>query len=534
MIKVGKIVCVGLTMNNRSIRITLNKDAGSGICDRGDRVYSVGFDNDKYLKLQSEKILERIGMFENKLYLEFGGKLSDDYHASRVLPGYMPDIKVQLLKELSDKAEIVIVINASTIDSNKAIGDSGVSYDDDVLRLIDEFRRGCLYVGSVVISQYLGQPAADNFKDYLEGRGINVYVMHYIPESDYPRNIQLILSDKGYGNNDYIRTSRPLVVITAPGPGSGKMAACLSQLYHENKRGVKAGYAKFETFPIWNRPLKHMLNLAYESATADLNDVNMIDPFHLDAYGVSAVNYNRDIEVFPILNAMFTRIWGESPYRSPTDMGVNMVGYCISDDAICAEASKQEIIRRYFYTQLDHAKGNVPKSAVSKLELLMNNTGLSADNRPPVTPALKKAEDTNGPSVALELPDGTVITGKTSPLLGASSAALLNALKYLAGLDDKIPLISPVVIEPIQKLKVGYLGNENPRLHTDEVLVALAISTATNPAAVLVLEQLPKLKNSEAHSSVILSQVDISVFRQLGVNVTCEPVYQNKRLFHRK
>jgi len=497
-------------------------------------VYSIGFDNDKYLKLQSEKILERIGIFENKLYLEFGGKLFDDYHASRVLPGYKPDTKVRLLKTLADKAEIVIVINASTIDSNKAIGDSGISYDDDVLRLIDEYRKGHLYVGSVVITHYLGQPAADTFRDYLEGRGIRVYVMHYIPESDYPGNIQFILSDKGYGNNDYIRTSRPLVVITAPGPGSGKMATCLSQLYHESKRGVKAGYAKFETFPIWNRPLKHMINLAYESATADLNDVNMIDPFHLEAYSVSAVNYNRDIEVFPILNAVFTRIWGESPYLSPTDMGVNMVGHCITDDDICAEASKQEIIRRYFYTQLDYTRGKVQKPAVSKLELLMSNSGLTPDDRTPVTPALKKAEKTNGPCVAIELPDGTLITGKTSPLLGASSAALLNALKHLAGIDDMMPLISPVVIEPIQKLKVGYLGNENPRLHTDEVLIALAISTATNPTAEIVLGQLPKLKYSEAHSSVILSQVDAGVFRQLGINITCEPVYQNKRLFHKK
>ena len=496
-------------------------------------MYSVGFDYEKYLKLQSEKILERIGMFENKLYLEFGGKLFDDQHAARVLPGYLPDTKAHLLKALADKAEIVIAINASNIDSSKSIGDSGISYDDDVLRLIDEFRKRDLYVGSVVISQYLGQPAADRFKAYLEGLGITVYVMHYIPGSYYPSDIQLILSDKGYGNNDYIETTRPLVVIAAPGPGSGKMAACLSQLYHENKRGIKAGYAKFETFPIWNRPLKHMIHLAYEAATADLDDVNMIDPFHLEAYGVSAVNYNRDIEVFPILNAMFTRIWGESPYSSPTDMGVNMVGHCISDDDVCAEASKQELIRRYFYTQLDFAKGNIPKSAVSKLELLMNNAGMSPDERPPVMPALEKADKTDGPCVAIELPDGAIITGKTSELLGASSAALLNALKHLAGIDDRVPLISPVLIEPIQKLKVGYLGNANPRLHTDEVLIALAISTATNPTAELVLEQLPKLEFSEAHSSVILSQIDIGVFRQLGVNITCEPVYQNKRLFHR-
>ena len=496
-------------------------------------MYNIGFDYEKYLQMQSAKIRERIGMFENKLYLEFGGKLFDDQHAARVLPGYMPDTKVDLLVTLADMAEIVIAINASNIESSKSVGDSGVSYDDDVLRLIDEFRKRNLHVGSVVISQYLGQPAADRFKTYLESLGITVYVMHYIPGSHYPSDIQLILSDKGYGNNDYIETTHPLVVIAAPGPGSGKMAACLSQLYHEHKRGIKAGYAKFETFPIWNRPLRHMIHYAYEAATADLDDVNMIDPFHLEAYGVSAVSYNRDIEVFPILNAMFKRIWGVSPYRSPTDMGVNMAGFCITDDEVCAEASKQELIRRYFNTQLDFAKGNVQKSAVSKLELLMNNAGQTPEERPPVMPALEKADLTGGPCVAIELPDGMILTGKTSDLLGASSAALLNALKHIAGIDDRVPLISPSLIEPIQKLKVGYLGNENPRLHTDEVLIALAISTATNPTAEIVLEQLPKLRFSEAHSSVILSQVDIGVFRQLGINITCEPVYQNKRLFHR-
>ena len=493
-------------------------------------MYSVGFDIEKYLELQAKKILERIEMFENKLYLEFGGKLFNDYHAARILPGYTPDIKIQLLKTLTEKAEIVIVINASDIDANKEIGDTGVFYDDDVLRLIDDIRREGLYVGSVVISQYLGQPAAITFKEYLEGLGIKVYIMHYIPDTDYPANVQLILSDKGYGNNDYIVTTRPLVIVTAPGPGSGKMAACLSQLYHENKRGVKAGYAKFETFPVWNLPIKHMVNLAYEAATADLNDVSMLDPFHLEAYGVSAVNYNRDVEVFPILNAMFTRIWGKSPYRSPTDMGVNMIGFCINDD-ICTKASKQEIIRRYFNTQLDYARGKVNKSALSKLELLMNNTGITPDERPPVIPALKKAEETQSPCVAIELPDGTFIMGKTSSLLGASSAALLNALKHLAGVDDSVLLISPTEIEPIQKLKVGYLGNENPRLHTDEVLLALAINAAENKTAEQVLEQLPRLDKSEAHSSVILSHIDIAVFRQLGINITCEPVFQNKKLF---
>ena len=497
-------------------------------------MYSVGFDNELYLERQSVKILERIDMFENKLYLEFGGKLFDDFHAARVLPGFRPDSKVRLLKSLADMAEIVIVINASNIDTSKAIGDTGISYDDDVLRLIDEFRKAGLYVGSVVISRYHGQPSADKFKDYLEGRGVKVYVTHYIPDSDYPSNVQLILSEKGYGNNDYIETKRPLIVVTSPGPGSGKMATCLSQLYHENNRGIKAGYAKFETFPIWNRPLKHMINLAYEAATADLRDVNMIDPFHLDAYGVSAVNYNRDIEVFPLLNAIFTRIWGDSPYRSPTDMGVNMVGHCITNEAVCEEASKQEIIRRFFYAQTEVARGNINKSEASKLELLLSNIGLNCTDRPPVTPALQKAEQTGGPSVAIALPDGKVITGKTSPLLGASSAALLNALKHFAGIEDNILLISPVIIEPIQRLKVGYLGNENPRLHTDEVLIALSMCAATNPTAELILKQLPKLALSEAHSTVILSQVDIGVFRQLGINITSEPVFQNKRLFHRK
>ncbi|MDR2590853.1 MAG: DUF1846 domain-containing protein [Oscillospiraceae bacterium] len=496
-------------------------------------MYAVGFDVDQYLERQSKKILERIGMFENKLYLEFGGKLYNDYHAARILPGYIPDIKIQLLKTLAEKVEIVIVVNASNIDNSKEIGDTGVSYGDDVLRLVDEIRKDNLYVGSVVISQYLGQPAATTFKEHLESLDINVYRMHYIPDSDYPSNVQLILSEQGYGNNDYIETTRPLVVVTAPGPACGKMATCLSQLYHENERGVKAGYAKFETFPVWNLPLKHMVNLAYEAATADLNDVNMIDPFHLEAYNVSAVSYNRDIEVFPILNAMFTRIWGESPYRSPTDMGVNMIGFCINDE-ICADASRQEIIRRFFNTQLDYARGKVPKSALSKLELIMNSAEILPEERPPVKPALKKAEETGTPCVAIELPDGTVIAGKTSSLLGASSATLLNVLKHLAGIDDKALLISPSEIEPIQKLKVGYLGYDNPTLHTDEVLLALAINAATNETAELVLRQIPKISKSEAHSSVILPQVDIAMFKQLGVNITCEPVFQNKRLFQKR
>jgi len=490
----------------------------------------VGFNNDKYLRLQSEKILERIEMFENKLYLEFGGKLFDDSHAARILPGYAPDIKIDLLKALADKAEIVIVINASNISSNKEVRDTGITYSDDVLRLIDEIRARDLYLGSVVISQYLGQPAANIFKERLEGLGVSVYIMHYIPDSEYPANVQLILSDKGYGNNDYIVTTRPLVIVTAPGPGSGKMAACLSQLYQEHKRGAKAGYAKFETFPVWNRPLKHMINLAYEAATADLDDVNMIDPFHLEAYSESAVNYNRDIEVFPILNAMFKRIWEESPYSSPTDMGVNMIGYCI-EDVVCAAASRQEIIRRYFNTQLDYARGKVRKSALSKIELLMSSTGILHEERPPVMTALRKAKSSGSPSVAIVLPDGTHISGRSSMLIGASSAALLNALKHLAGIADEVLLISPSEIEPIQKLKVDYLGNESSQLYMDEVLVALAIGAAKDSTAELVLSQLTKLRGSEAHSSVILSQDDIDIFRKLGINITCEPVYQNKRFY---
>ena len=496
-------------------------------------MFVVGFDYDKYLKLQSEKILERIGMFENKLYLEFGGKLFDDQHAARVLPGYMPDTKVQLLKTLADKAEIIIVIKASHIDSNKAVGDTNIYYDDQVLRMVDDLRSEGLFVGSVVISHYHGQTAADNFKKYLESLGITVYVIHYIPDKDYPSNISLILSPEGYGKNEYIKTARPLVVLTAPGPGSGKLTTCLSQLYHECQLGVKAGYAKFETFPVWNRPLKDTINLAYESATADIEDVIMIDPYHIEAYSVPAVSYNRDIDGFPLLNATLTRNWGENPYKSPTDMGVNMVGECILSSDVCTEAARQEIIRRYFNVKCDHARGTATESEVSKLDLIMESAGLSPCDRPPVVPALEKAAITDGPCVAIVLSDGAVITGKTSDLLGASSAALLNALKHFAGLDEDDLLISPKVIEPIQRLKVGHLGNKNARLHTDEVLLALSVSSSDKPHAELALNQLGKLKNAQAHSTVILSQVDIKVFRHLGVNITCEPIYQNKQLFRR-
>ena len=491
----------------------------------------IGFDLEKYLRLQSERILERVHTFGGKLYLEFGGKLFDDYHASRVLPGFLPDSKMKVLLQLKDQAEIVIAINAAHIEMNKRRGDLGITYDLDVMRLIDTFRSIGLYVGSVVITQYAGQHAADLFQRKLEALGVKVY-RHY-PIADYPSNIGLIVSDDGYGKNEYIETSRPIVIVTAPGPGSGKMATCLSQLYQEHKRGVNAGYAKYETFPIWNLPLKHPVNLAYEAATADLADVNMIDPFHLEAYGETTVNYNRDVEIFPVLNAMFQRIYGSSPYKSPTDMGVNMAGYCISDDDVCCAAAKQEILRRYYATACAQLRGLCAPVETQRQELLLNQLGLTAGDRPVVGAALKRAEETGAPAVAIEMPDGTIITGKTSSLLGASSACLLNALKYLGGIPKDVTLISPDIIEPIQHLKVEHLGNHNPRLHTDEILIALSICAATNPTADLAMRQLSKLRGCEAHSSVILSGVDVATFRKLGVNLTCEPRYQTKKLFHK-
>ena len=491
----------------------------------------IGFDNDKYLKMQSERIKERIDAFGGKLYLEFGGKLFDDYHASRVLPGFNPDSKIRMLTQLKDEAEIVIVISANDIEKNKVRSDLGITYDLDVLRLIDAFRGYGLYVGSVCLTHFANQASAIAYQKKLESLGMKVY-RHY-PIEGYPSNIPLIVSDEGYGKNEYIETSRSLIVITAPGPGSGKMATCLSQVYHEYKRGIKAGYAKYETFPIWNLPLKHPVNLAYEAATADLNDVNMIDPFHLDAYGETTVNYNRDVEVFPVLNTMFEKIMGESPYKSPTDMGVNMAGYGIVDDDACREASKQEIIRRYFNTRCQVLQGHADADQVVKIELLMKQAGVTVDDRPVVSQAKVKAETTGEPAAAMELPDGRIVTGKTSELLGASSALLLNALKSLAGIDDEAELISPTIIEPIQDLKVNHLGNHNPRLHTDEVLIALSICATTDDKAELAMQQIQSLRGCEVHSSVMLSPVDVNVFRKLGVNLTCEPTYQNKKLYHR-
>ena len=488
------------------------------------------FDNSKYLHMQSQKILERIDRFGGKLYLEFGGKLFDDYHASRVLPGFEPDSKVKMLLQLKDRAEIIIAISADAIEKNKRRGDLGITYDLETLRLIDAFRGIGLYVSSVVITHYQSQPAADNFEKRLKGLGIDVYKHYIIP--DYPANIKLIVSDDGYGKNDYIKTTRELVVVTAPGPGSGKIATCLSQLYHDYKNGIKAGYAKYETFPIWNLPLKHPVNLAYEAATADLDDLNMIDPYHLEAYGETTVNYNRDVEIFPVLNTMFEKILGESPYKSPTDMGVNMAGFCITDDEAVNEAAKQEIIRRYCNSLSAQREGLTEQSEVYKIELLMNQLNISKNDRAVVTAALEKSQQTGGPAVALQLPDGRMVTGKTSALLGASAALMLNALKVLAGIDDETLLISSSAIKPIQHLKINHMGNHNPRLHSDEILIALAICAATDKTAALAMEQLSKLKGSEAHSTVILSRVDENVFKKLGVNVTYEPQYQTKKLYH--
>ena len=489
-----------------------------------------GFDNEKYLSTQSRCIRERINKFGDKLYLEFGGKLFDDYHASRVLPGFEPDSKLQLLMQLSSQAEIVIVISAGDIEKNKIRGDLGITYDTDVLRLIDYFEEKGLYVGSVVITQYSGQASADLFKQRLCKLGIRVYTHYIIP--GYPNNITYIVSDQGFGKNEYIETSRPLVVITAPGPGSGKMATCLSQLYHEHRRGIRAGYAKFETFPIWNIPLKHPINLAYEAATADLNDINMIDPFHLEAYGFTTVNYNRDVEIFPVLKAIFEKIYGKSPYQSPTDMGVNMAGNCICDDVVCQEASRQEIIRRYFDTLNGLLLGRNQEDEVYKLELIMNQAGISPIDRRVVPAARRLAELTKAPAAAMELPNGQIITGKTSDMLGATAAMLLNALKALAGIDHTLNIIAPESLEPIQRLKTAYLGSRNPRLHTDEVLIALSISAANHEEAALAMKQLPKLAGCQAHTSVMLSAVDIKQLKKLSIQFTMEAQYENNRIYH--
>ena len=491
----------------------------------------IGFDNNKYLTLQAQHIRARREQFGDKLYIEFGGKLFDDYHASRVLPGFQPDSKIRMLASIRDDVEIVVAICAGDIEKKKVRGDLGIGYDEDVLRLMDVFRGLGFYVGSVVITQYAGQPAADAFIKRLTALGVRSY-RHY-PIAGYPSDVAHIVSDDGLGKNDYIETSRPIVVVTAPGPGSGKMATCLSQLYHDNQRGIRAGYAKYETFPIWNLPLKHPVNLAYEAATADLNDVNMIDPFHLEAYGKTTVNYNRDVEIFPVLNAMFQRIQGASPYKSPTDMGVNMAGFAIVDDQVCQAASRMEILRRYYAGMADRTRGRCDDEVVRKLEIVMQQAGVTPEICPAVSACLQKAEETGAPAGAMVLPDGSVVTGKTSSLLGASAALLLNALKAMAGIDHKLKLIPASVIEPISRLKTGNLGHRNPRLHSDEVLIALAISGLTNPLAAMVQEQLSSLRGCDAHFSVIISEEDEKLYKRLGINVTCQPRYEVKKLYHK-
>lgn len=482
----------------------------------------IGFNNEMYLKIQSEHIKERITHFGDKLYLEFGGKLYDDFHASRVLPGFQPDSKLRMLMQLKDDAEIVIVISAVDIETNKMRGDLGITYDEDVLRLREVFINRGLYFGSVVITHYNGQASAKAYRERLERMGIRVYYQYLI--EGYPTNVELIDSDEGFGRNEYVETSRPLVVVTAPGPGSGKMAVCLSQLYLENKRGVKAGYAKFETFPIWSIPLKHPVNVAYEAATADLNDVNMIDPFHLEAYNKTAVNYNRDIEIFPVLNAIFEGIYGENPYKSPTDMGVNMAGFCISDDKVCCEASCDEIIRRYFTATCNVVKGKSTENEVSKIALLMKQTKIAPENRRTVLAARERKEFSGVPSAAIELADGTLITAKSSELLGPSAALLLNATKYLAGIGHDVKLIPQEMIEPIQRTKVSFLHGHNPRLHTDEVLVALSMLSLNDENCRKALECLPQLAGCQVHTTVMLSEIDQKIFKKLGVGLTSDPV----------
>ena len=492
----------------------------------------IGFDNEKYLQIQSEMIQQRIAQFGGTLYLEFGGKLFDDYHASRVLPGFKPDSKLQMLLKMKEQAEVVIVINSEAIEQSKVRQDLGITYDQDVLRLIDAFREAGLFVGSVCLTRYDNQKSTKQFERLLNKQGITTYHHYKIP--NYPYDVDKIVSDEGLGKNDYIKTTHPLVVVTAPGPGSGKMATCISQLYHDNKAGIKSGYAKFETFPIWNLPLKHPVNLAYEAATADLDDVNMIDPYHLEAYGETTVNYNRDIEIFPVLNRMFEKIYGSSPYKSPTDMGVNMAGKCIIDDEACQEASRQEVIRRYLKALVQRRKEGTGDEVVNKIDAIMKNNGISIDERRCVAYAREKSAKTGGPAAAMELNDGTIITGKSTPLLKPNSALILNALKYLAGISDKILLLPKGIIEPVCQLKTRDFGNSNPRLHLDEVLVTLSISALTNPLAELAIAQLPKLRGTQLHTTVILSNFEQSILRKLGIEHTSDPIYETKRLYHSK
>ena len=491
----------------------------------------IGFDNDKYISLQAEKIRKRIGQFGGKLYLEFGGKLFDDYHASRVLPGFAPDSKIRMLKSLKDDVEVIIAINANDIEKNKARGDLGITYDEDVLRLADVFRSNGLAVAAVVLTQFAGQPAAEAFRRRLAMLGI-ACKLHY-PIEGYPHDIDLIVSEEGYGRNEFVETTRPLVVVTAPGPGSGKLATCLSQLYHEHKRGVAAGYAKFETFPVWNLPLAHPVNIAYEAATVDLDDSNIIDSFHLEAYGKTTVNYNRDVEAFPVVKALMEKILGESPYQSPTDMGVNMVGFAITDDDACREAAKMEIVRRYFTAAVHVKRTGTGQEYVDKLKMIMKKAGVSKDFSPARSAALLKEETTGAPVGAMVLPDGQVVTGKTSERLGAASSLMMNALKCVTGVDLELEVISNEAIEPISRLKTQQLGSKNPRLHPDETLIALSITSATSEVAARVLAGLPKLRGCDAFFSVIISATDEALLKKLGINVCCEPKFERSGYYHK-
>ncbi len=495
--------------------------------------YTTGFDREKYIEMQSEHISARRNEIGGKLYLEMGGKLFDDHHASRILPGFTPDNKITMLERIKDEVEIMVCVNAGDILRQKVRADLGITYEDDVLRLVDAFRDLGFLVENVVVTQVEdGTPQVEAFIDRLHRLGLKVARHRVIP--GYPNDTSLIVSEEGLGLNEYAETTRDLIVMTAPGPGSGKLATCLSQIYHEHKRGIPAGYAKFETFPIWNLPLSHPVNLAYEAATADLDDINVIDQYHLEAYGEKVTSYNRDIEVFPLLKALLREVTGEEPYQSPTDMGVNMAGYCISDDEACRHASRQEIIRRYYNALVEERRTDADSTISDRISTVMRKAECSVADRAVVAPALEVAEQTGQPGVALELPDGRIVTGKTSDLLGPSAAVLLNALKLLAGIPDEVHLLSPDSIEPIQSLKTRYLGSSNPRLHTDEVLIALSASAAGNPDAARALEQLPQLRGCDAHATTILGSVDEGIFRSLGVMVTAEPKYWKKALYHKR
>lgn len=495
--------------------------------------HQIGFDRQRYITLQSEHISQRRAEIGGRLYLEMGGKLFDDMHASRVLPGFTPDNKIAMLERLRDDLEILICLNAKDLQRQKVRADLGITYEDDVLRLVDVFRERGFLVEHVVITQLEDDnQIAHAFRRKLERMGLTVAQHRVIP--GYPADTDRVISENGFGLNEHAHLTRDLVVVTAPGPGSGKLATCLSQVYHDHQNGIRAGYAKFETFPIWDLPLDHPVNLAYEAATADLDDINVIDPYHLAAYDQQVTSYNRDVEVFPLLRSMLERLYGSSPYQSPTDMGVNLVGSCISDDDVCREASRQEIIRRFFKARVDERRDNLDDDVSSRIRVVMTKVGAEPEDRAVVEPARDVAERTDAPGSAVELADGTIVTGKTSELLGCSAAMLLNALKHLAGIEHDVHLLSPSSIEPIQSLKTRHLGSRNPRLHTDEVLIALSVEAGESAQARAALDQLQNLQDCEVHTTTILGTVDEGIFRNLGMLVTSDAVYQRKQLYHKR